>query len=93
MHVKCVKLTLTLTAIFLMVVLFLSGTPAFAGEKGDILVHLRLYEGSRGNEILRSSVVSSYYLKPLFVSSMVSEFNIREEKNELKMRSSHHDGH
>jgi TonB family protein len=84
MHVKCVKLTLRLTAIFLMVVLSLSGTPAFAGEKGDILVHLRLYEGSRGNEILSSSVVSSYYLKPLFVSSMVSELNIREEENELK---------
>ncbi len=71
--------------IFLLVLLFLCG-PATAGdkEKGDILVHLRLYEGSRGNEVQKSSVVSSYYLKPLFVSSMVSELDLREEQKELK---------
>jgi TonB family protein len=58
--------------------------PAAAETKGDILVHLRLYEGSRGNEMPKSSVVSSYYLKPLFVSNIVSELDIKEEKKELK---------
>ncbi|MCP5102269.1 MAG: TonB family protein [bacterium] len=77
-----------LAVIFLL--LIFTGVPAFAvsaagtADEGDILVHLRLYEGSRGNEISKSSVVSSYYLKPLFVSSLVSEFNIREEEKELK---------
>jgi TonB family protein len=62
-------------------------SPAAVGasdDNGDILVHLRLYEGSRGNEVQESSVVSSYYLKPLFISSMVSELDIREEQKELK---------
>ncbi|MGD2085431.1 MAG: TonB family protein [Candidatus Aminicenantes bacterium] len=70
----------------ILMVVFLWGTtaPAAAEDKGDILVHLRLYEGSRGNEMLKSSVVSSYYLKPLFVSNMVSEFDIKEEQKELK---------
>lgn len=54
------------------------------GSKDDILVHLRLYEGSRGNEPPRTTVVSSYYLKPLFVSSMVSELDLKEEQKELK---------
>lgn len=58
--------------------------PVGGGSEGDILVHLRLYEGSRGNEAPRSTVVSSYYLKPLFVSSMVSEFDLKEEQKELK---------
>jgi TonB family protein len=67
-------------------IIFILGTaaPAAAEDKGDILVHLRLYEGSRGNEMPKSSVVSSYYLKPLFVSNMVSELDIKEEKKELK---------
>jgi len=70
----------------ILMVVFLWGTaaPAAAEDKGDILVHLRLYEGSRGNEMPKSSVVSSYYLKPLFVSNMVSEFDIKEEQKELK---------
>ncbi|NIM13435.1 MAG: TonB family protein [Candidatus Aminicenantes bacterium] len=67
-------------------ILLLLWQPVTAGEKeeGDILVHLRLYEGSRGNEMQKSSVVSSYYLKPLFVSSLVSEMDIRQEQKELK---------
>lgn len=79
--------SITYAVIFLiLMVVFLWGTaaPAAAEEKGDILVHLRLYEGSRGNEMPTSSVVSSYYLKPLFVSNMVSELDIKEEKKELK---------
>jgi TonB family protein len=70
----------------ILMILLLLWQPVTAGEKeeGDILVHLRLYEGSRGNEMQKSSVVSSYYLKPLFVSNMVSELDIREEQKELK---------
>ena len=70
--------------IILISMLFLVLEPAMAADEGDILVHLRLYEGSRGNEVPRSSVVSSYYLKPLLVISEVSEFSLREEKKELK---------
>lgn len=70
----------------ILAILLLLWQPVTAGEKeeGDILVHLRLYEGSRGNEMQKSSVVSSYYLKPLFVSSLVSEMDIRQEQKELK---------
>lgn len=88
MHIKHIKATVTFLVLVLLSIF--SGTPAFAAgaagtaDEGDILVHLRLYEGSRGNEISNSSVVSSYYLKPLFVSSMITEFNIRVEENELK---------
>jgi TonB family protein len=72
--------------LLIVMIIFILGTaaPAAAEDKGDILVHLRLYEGSRGNEMPKSSVVSSYYLKPLFVSNMVSELDIKEEKKELK---------
>jgi TonB family protein len=83
MNLKSIKYAV----IFLiLMVIFLWGiaAPAAAEEKGDILVHLRLYEGSRGNEMPKSSVVSSYYLKPLFVSNMVSELDIKEEQKELK---------
>jgi TonB family protein len=73
-------------AIFLPVIIALLCGPirAVDKERGDIIVHLRLYEGSRGNEAQKSSVVSSYFLKPLFVSSLVSELDIREEQKELK---------
>jgi TonB family protein len=70
--------------ILMVVILWGTTAPAAAEDKGDILVHLRLYEGSRGNEMPKSTVVSSYYLKPLFVSNMVSEFDIKEEQKELK---------
>lgn len=61
--------------------LYAAGNPA---EDGDILVHVRLYEGSRGNEIQKSSVVSTYFLKPLFISSLIPDVKLEEEKNELK---------
>ena len=74
--------------ILMVMIFFIFGTPGSAASndnnKGDILVHLRLYEGSRGNEVQKSSVVSSYYLKPLVVSNMVSELDIIGEQKELK---------
>jgi TonB family protein len=81
MDIKCFKY-----AVIVLAVLLLLWRPVAAGEEqeGDVLVHLRLYEGSRGNEVRESSVVSSYYLKPLFVSSLVSEMDIRQEQKELK---------
>lgn len=83
MNSKSIKYAVIL---LIVMIIFILGTaaPAAAEDKGDILVHLRLYEGSRGNEMPKSSVVSSYYLKPLFVSNMVSELDIKEEKKELK---------
>jgi len=83
MNLKSIKYAVIL---LIVMIIFILGTaaPAAAEEKGDILVHLRLYEGSRGNEMPKSSVVSSYYLKPLFVSNMVSELDIKEEQKELK---------
>jgi TonB family protein len=83
MNLKSIKYAVILLNVM---IFFILGTaaPAAAEDKGDILVHLRLYEGSRGNEMPKSSVVSSYYLKPLFVSNMVSELDIKEEQKELK---------
>jgi TonB family protein len=83
MNSKSIKYAVIL---LIVMILFILGTaaPAAVEDKGDILVHLRLYEGSRGNEVQKSSVVSSYYLKPLFVSNMVSDLDIKEEKKELK---------
>lgn len=83
MNSKSIKYAVIL---LIVMIIFILGTaaPAAAEDKGDILVHLRLYEGSRGNEMPKSSVVSSYYLKPLFVSNMVSELDIKEEQKELK---------
>jgi len=52
--------------------------------KGDVLVHLRLYEGWRSIGLQKSTVVSTYYLKPLFVSNLVSVMDLNEEGKELK---------
>lgn len=51
---------------------------------GDILVNFRFYEGLRGNDIPKTSVVTSYYLRPLFVGNIVSDIGIDQEKEELK---------
>ena len=51
---------------------------------GDILVNFRFYEGLRGNDISKTSVVTSYYLRPLFVGNIVSDMGIDQEKEELK---------
>ncbi|MCP4146811.1 MAG: energy transducer TonB, partial [bacterium] len=51
---------------------------------GDILVSLRFYEGIKSGDTSKSSVVSSYYLEPLFVGNLVTETGLDKEKNELK---------
>ena len=51
---------------------------------GDILVNFRFYEGLRGNDIPETSVVTSYYLRPLFVGNIVSDMGLDQEKEELK---------
>lgn len=51
---------------------------------GDVLVSFRFYEGLRGNDIPKTSVVTSYYLRPLFVGNIVSDISIDQEKKELK---------
>ncbi len=51
---------------------------------GDILVNFRFYEGLRGNDIPKTSVITSYYLRPLFVGNIVSDMGIDQEKEELK---------
>ncbi|MCP5046220.1 MAG: TonB family protein [bacterium] len=83
MNIKIIKAIVIIILLFFALILS-PHAAVHAKEKGDVLVHLRLYEGSRGNEVLQSSVVSSYYLKPLFVSSLVSEMDIRQEEKELK---------
>lgn len=64
-----------------LVVLWLCGG-LFAA--GDILVNFRFYEGLKGNDIPKTSVVTSYYLRPLFVGNIVSDMGIDQEKEELK---------
>lgn len=51
---------------------------------GDILINFRFYEGLKGNDIPKTSVVTSYYLRPLFVGNIVSDMGIDQEKEELK---------
>jgi TonB family protein len=84
MNSKYMKFALLMVVLLLFCQSLTLGNSGKEDKRGDILVHLRLYEGSRGNELPTSSVVSAYYLKPLFVSKMVTELSIREEKNELK---------
>lgn len=64
-----------------LVVLWLCGG-LFAA--GDVLVNFRFYEGLRGKDIPKTSVVTSYYLRPLFVGNIVSDMGIDQEKEELK---------
>jgi TonB family protein len=51
---------------------------------GDVLVNFRFYEGLRGNDLPRSSVITSYHLRPLFVGNIVSDISVGQEKEELK---------
>lgn len=51
---------------------------------GDILVNFRFYEGLRGNDLPRTSVITSYHLRPLFVGNIVSDISVDQEKEELK---------
>jgi TonB family protein len=51
---------------------------------GDILVNFRFYEGLRGNDIPKTSVFTSYHLRPLFVGNIVSDIGVDQEKEELK---------
>ncbi|MCP5104279.1 MAG: TonB family protein, partial [bacterium] len=48
------------------------------------LVSFRFYEGIKGNETSKTSVVTSYHLRPLFVGNLVSETGLAQEKKELK---------
>ena len=52
--------------------------------KADILVNFRFYRGVRGKSDTKSSVVTSYQLKPLFVGNIVTGEGPEQEKEELK---------
>jgi TonB family protein len=51
---------------------------------GDILVSFRFYEGLRGNDLSKTSVITTYYLRPLFVGNIVSDIGVDQEKEELE---------
>jgi len=49
----------------------------------DVLVNLRFYEGIRQQDIDKSGVVTSYYLKSSFPGSMVLDIKLGEEQGEI----------
>lgn len=65
--------------IFLTVICVVSGLVAGNPKTGnDIFVKMRFYEGIKSNTVLKKDVISSYFLKPLFVGNI--EFGSDEKK-------------
>jgi TonB family protein len=52
--------------------------------KADVIVNFRFYRGVKGKSETKSSVVTSYQLKPLFVGNIVTGKGPEQEKEELK---------
>ena len=67
--------------VFMLIALWMS---AGLRAAGDILVSFRFYEGQKEDDTTKAEVVTSYYLKPLFVGNIVSAVGVDREKEELK---------
>jgi len=67
--------------IILAMVLFLAGG-LFASP--DIFVDLRLYQGARETKQEKPTVVTSYYIKPLFSGSILLDIDLSQEKKEIQ---------
>ncbi|MFC2155605.1 energy transducer TonB [Acidobacteriota bacterium] len=50
----------------------------------DILVDLRLYQGEREKKSEKPTVVTSYYLRPIFSAGKILDIDLSDEKDELK---------
>ncbi|MCK5005581.1 MAG: TonB family protein, partial [Candidatus Aminicenantes bacterium] len=70
---------------FIVLILFIMGVMAGpVDDKSDILVKLNFYEGLKGDEVKGESVVSTYFLKPLFVGKIHIEGSEKNESAEIK---------
>lgn len=78
------RMYLRIIARLIIIVLIMAGMAPGLFPGGDILVSLRFYEGRKGGDTEKSSVVTSYHLKPLFVGNIVSAAGVEQEKQELK---------
>jgi len=74
-----------LILIFIVLILFIMGVIAGpVNDKNDILVKLNFYEGLKDEEVKGESVVSSYFLKSLFVGKINIESSEKNESAEIK---------
>lgn len=74
-----------LTLILIVLIQFIMGVIAGpVNDKSDILVKLNFYEGLKGEETKGESVVSSYFLKSLFVGKINIESSEKNESAEIK---------
>ncbi len=80
MSKSMVNLMIRLIMVLLILLLFNSGLLAVP----DIMVDLRLYEGARVKESSQPSVVTSYYLKPIFSGNMVLDIELSQEQKEIQ---------
>lgn len=68
--------------LLLVLILFFS-LHTWAVAMPDVLVNLRFYEGIRQQDIDKSGVVTSYYLKSSFPGSMMLDVKLGEEQGEI----------
>lgn len=74
-----------LILIFIVLIFFIMGLIGGpAKDQGDILVKLNFYEGLKGEETEGESVISTYFLKPLFVGKINIENSGKRESAEIK---------
>lgn len=74
-----------LILIFILLIFFIMGLIGGpAKDSGDILVKLNFYEGLKGEETKGESVISTYFLKPLFVGKINIENSGKSESAEIK---------